>query len=244
MRHVRTSTLLATLAIAASTLAAPSASALLEPLAHNQTPRLLVSQEVHAAPDPLCPLVTPSPAPSPGPTVTSGGCRIHFSGTHIQFWTHELGMEGMIWDCNIEFDMRLDGSGEGYMTHQEFTDASVGSCTATACGQPSPIDEGRAWSVFMREAEPAPTERLTFVICIKSSGGGVGDQHCEYTLDFSQPTPHRYRFTGGNTRAHSGGDPFCEEIGGPVELGIFETEAVSGVTGEGQAEQLPEIRHS
>jgi hypothetical protein len=235
MRPVRKSMLLALLVMAASALAAPAAFALPEPLAHDQTPRLLVAQEVHGAPDQACALVSPSPAPSPAPTVTSGGCRIHIAAADVEFWVNVGGMQGRVWTCDIEADMRMDASGEGYLSHPELS-----QCTATACGQTVPTDEGRAWSFYIREAEPAPTERITFVICLQDPNHGIGPVHCEYSVEFTEPAPHRYRFSSTGS-PQTGSGPYCFP---GIGASFFEAEAVLGVTGEGQAEQLLEVRHS
>ena len=245
MRIARTLTLLAMLAIAASALAAPSAFAQTEPLAHNQTPLLSIQQEVHGAADANCPLVTPSPAPSPGPLVTAGGCRIHVSAPIVELWAHLSpgGSEVLVSTCNLEFDMRLDATGEGYMAHQELTASAQGQCTRRACGQVTPpTSEGRAWSVFLRETEPAPTERLTFLSCIEALDG-TGASHCEFTVTGTEPTPHAYRFTVADASGHGTSFPHCE-WGSQSTPGVFGTEAVLGTTGEAQAEQRIEIRHN
>lgn len=238
MWTLRKLTLPAALAIAASTLTTPSGFAQNEPLPHNQTPRLIVGQEVHAAADQPCPLVTPSPAPSPGPTFTTGGCRIHVTATDAQFMIRTSLGTLPYWECDIEFDMRLDSSGEGYLSHQEFI--SDGSCGAQACRPNPPTAEDRAWSVFLREAEPAPTERITFLLCIDHPFRDDGIMHCEYTLPVSQTTTHRYMFQAFLSQAHgaSNYDGFC------TLNGMFQTESAPGVTGEGQAEQQVEIRHT
>ena len=67
MRTARKLTLLAMLAIAATALTAPTTFAQVEPELHNQTPRIIVQQEVHAATDVACPTVTPTPPPAVSP---------------------------------------------------------------------------------------------------------------------------------------------------------------------------------
>jgi hypothetical protein len=238
MQRIRTLTLLAMLAIAASALATPSAFAQNEPLPHNQTPRLIVNQEVHAAADTFCPLVTPSPAPVPGPTTTGGGCRIHVTGSDIEFWgATPGGAEPLYWQCDMEFVMRLDAAAEGYMSHLELTPGSLGQCTLKPCRNPAlPASEDRAWSVSLRDAEASP-EAITFLICIVYQDQPL---HCEHTLPFVRTGQHRYAFNAPFVTSPHGGSSIL-----PCRLrGAFSIETVSEVTGEAEAEQLPEIRHS
>jgi hypothetical protein len=245
MRIARKLTLLAMLAIAATALAAPSAFAQTEPLAHNQTPLLIVQQEVHGAADAACPLVTPSPPPNPGPLVTAGGCRSHISAPNVELFAHLSagGTEVLLNTCNIEMDVRIDAAGEGYLSHQEFTQGTAGTCTRRACGQTAPpTSEGRAYSFFMRETEPAPTERVTVLLCFENLDG-TNPSHCEVTLPVTEPTPHAYTFTMADTSGHGAVFPHCE-FGSVASPDVFQTEGALGTTGEGQAEQELEIRHN
>jgi hypothetical protein len=241
MRIARKLMLLAMLAVAAAAVAAPSAFAQNEPLAHNQTPRLIVAQEVHAATDVPCPAVTPSPAPNPTPLVTAGGCRFHVVGTAITFAVHDAaGNEILVFTCNWEFDVRVDSAGEGYISHQEFTQGAAGTCTRRACGQVTPpTSEGRAFSFFMQETEPAPRERAVVLFCTEPIGA-AGASHCEVTIPLTQPALHRYTFTANDASGHppAVGIPRCELNG------TFNQEAALGTTGENQAEQNVEIRHT
>jgi hypothetical protein len=246
MRIARKLTLLAMLAIAATALAAPSAFAQTEPLAHNQTPLLIVQQEVHGAVDANCPLVTPSPPPNPGPLVTAGGCRTHASAPNVQLFAHLSagGTEVLVSTCNVEFDIRIDAAGEGYLSHQEFTQGTAGTCTQKVCGQVTPpTSEGRAYSFFMRETEPAPTERATALFCTEPLDGSSPPAHCEVTVPVTEPTPHAYRFTAADVSGHGAIFPHCE-LGSAASPAQFNTEAVLGTTGEAQAEQELEIRHN
>jgi hypothetical protein len=245
MRIARKLTLLAILAIAATALAAPSAFAQTEPLAHNQTPLLIVQQEVHGAADANCPLVTPSPPPNPGPLVTAGGCRTHVSAPNVEIIAHVSsgGPEVIINVCNMEMDLRVDAAGEGYLSHQEFTQGTTGTCTRKACGQPAPpTGEGRAYSLFLREVEPAPTERLTMLFCVELLDG-TNASHCEVTVPVTEPTPHAYAFPVADASGHGAIFPHCE-FGNAASPDVFATEAALGTTGEGQAEQEIEIRHN
>jgi hypothetical protein len=238
-------TLLAMLAIAATALAAPSAFAQVEPLAHNQTPLLIVQQEVHGAVDANCPLVTPSPPPVPGPLVTAGGCRSHASAPNVELFAHLSagGTEVLISTCDVEFDIRIDAAGEGYLSHQEFTQGTAGVCTRRPCGQTAPpTSEGRAYSFFLRETEPAPTERGTVLFCTEAIDG-TGASHCEITVPVTEPTPHAYRFTAADASGHGAIFPHCE-LGSAASPDLFNTEAALGTTGEAQAEQELEIRHN
>lgn len=245
MRSARRLTLLAVLAIAATGLAAPSALAQTEPLGHNQASRLIAQQEIHNTNDPNCPLVSPSPPATPPtlpPLTASGGCRAHVtSGNSDVVWSTHVtsgGVEVVAFSCRVEFDIRLDVAGEGYVTHQEFTGGA--SCTRKACGQiVSPDHEGQIWSVFTFEAETAPKERMTLLFCTEAIDGS-GDSHCEVTFPLSQPTTHRHRFTATDASGHGGplAFPKCEWDA------VLDVEETLGTSGEGLAEQHIELRHT
>lgn len=245
MRIARKLTLRAMLAIAATALTAPSALAQTEPLAHNQTPLLIAQQEISGANDMVCPAVTPSPVPTPGPLVTGGGCRVHFSsdGSEVGFRSHLSagGVEAFVAACNMEFDMRIDAAGEGYLSHQELTNGTSSTCEIKPCGQVTPpTSEGRAWSFYLREREPAPRETLIMLFCFEPENGGA-PSHCEVTLIwevFSVTTAHRYRFGGGDVSGHGAAFPHCEIFG------QLNSETALETTGELQAEQRLEVRHN
>lgn len=224
--------------VAAVTLAAPLASAQTEPEAHNQSPRLAVREEVHAANDVVCTPVTPSPPPVPGPTVTNGGCRLHVSGLGITLVSHLSagGAEVQVSDCNYEFDVRIDPAGEGYLAHQELTGAGA-VCTRKPCGQLTPpTSEGRAWSFFLFETEPVPRERAVILFCHEPTAGGAAS-HCEVTIPLEEVSNHRFRLTAADAPGHGATFPRCELDG------IFNVESVPAVNGELQSEQNVEIQH-
>jgi hypothetical protein len=242
MRFTRKLMLLAMLALAATALAAPSAFAQdVEPELHNQTPRLIVQQEIHAANDVNCPAVTPSPPPNPAPTLTAGGCRLHVASAGVVApIQHDAAGNEMIVGvavCTMEFDLRIDSAGEGYLSHQEFT-GPIGQCNTKPCGQVTPpTSEGRAFSFHARETEPAPREVATLLFCFEPLPSGT-PSHCEITVPFSQTATHRYSFTASDTPSHSAATPRCELTG------TFVTEAGGPLSGEGQARQNVEIRHT
>lgn len=243
MRITRKLALLIVLVTAAAAFAASPAVAQTEPLAHNQTPMVIAQQEVHGATDLNCATVTPSPPPVPSPTDTAGGCRVHVaSNGPVAFQIHLSagGTEAVISNCAIEFDMRIDAAGEGYMSHQELTGPE---CHMRACAQATPpTDEGRAWSFFMREVEPAPSEKVTMLLCTEPTDM-AGPRHCEVALPLTEPTPHNYRFTADNASGHGTSFPHCELGTALFPFTQFETEALLQTTGEGQTEQRIEIRH-
>jgi hypothetical protein len=247
MRIARKLTLLAMLALAATALAAPSAFAQSEPLVHNQNPQIIVQGEVHGNTDTNCTAVLPSPAPNPSPPSASGGCVTHASATSVQLWAHLSagGTEVLVSNCDVEFELRVDSAGEGYVTHQEFTAPTQGggsSCQRRACGQVTPpTSEGRAWSFYMRESEPAPTERATLLFCTEPLGGGAAS-HCELTVPISEPTAHNYEFVVNDVSGHGTIFPHCE-VASAAQPTTFRTEAALGVTGEGATEQRLEVRH-
>ncbi|HYI99601.1 MAG TPA: hypothetical protein VEX36_08005 [Thermoleophilaceae bacterium] len=243
MRITRKLTLLAMLAIAASALAAPSAFAQAEPELHNQTPRMIVAQEVHAANDIACPAVTPTPPPNPGPLVTAGGCRGHYTATNVVLSAHLSagGTEVVVSTCNVEVEKRGDSAGEGYVVHQEFTPGTQGTCTRRACGQVTPpTSEGRAYTVYGQETEIAgqgPRENAVVLFCTEDLVNPVSS-HCEVTVPFTQGTTHRYIFAANDVSGHGTAFPHCELTG------TFTQEAALQTTGEGQLEQNVEIRHT
>jgi hypothetical protein len=243
MRIARKLTLLAMLAIAATALAAPSAFAQFEPELHNQTPRIIVQQEVHAGTDLACPIVTPTPPPALSPLVTAGGCRSHYSAPNVALSAHLTagGTEVVVSTCNVEFDIRLDAAGEGYIAHQEFTQGTVGTCTKRACAQPTPpTGEGRAYTVYLQETEVAgqgPREAAVALFCTENLDG-TGLAHCEVTVPLAQTATHRYQFNAADVSGHGTAFPHCELTG------LFTEEATLGTTGEGQLEQRVEIRHT
>lgn len=245
MSFARKLVLLAMAAIAVTAMAAPSAFAQNEPLAHNQTPKLEVRAEPAAT---LCPAVTPSPAPNPAPGVTGGGCRVHASGPNIVLLQHVFGAESVASTCNVEFDARLDAQAEGYLTHSELTQGTQGTCTRRPCGLGlAGTPEGRAFSAYGREVGPG-SEQVTALFCVENLDGST-DTHCEVDIPFTEPTNHRYRFltppqNPAGQPANSGGAPGHGPAGFRCELaGQFDTEAVLGTTGENQAEQQVEVNH-
>ncbi|HYJ00271.1 MAG TPA: hypothetical protein VEX36_11440 [Thermoleophilaceae bacterium] len=244
MRLARRLTSFAMFAISAMALAAPLAFAQSgEPELHNQTPRLLVAQEVHAANDVVCPAVTPTPPPNPGPLVTAGGCRGHYSAPNVVRSVHLSagGTEVVISTCNAEFDIRLDAAGEGYLAHQEFTQGTQGTCTWRACGQVTPpTSEGRAYTVYLQETEvvgQGPREGAVILFCFENIDG-TGASHCEVTVPMNQTATHRYQFNANDVSGHGVAFPHCELTG------LFTEEVTLGTTGEGQLEQRVEIRHT
>lgn len=236
MRTTRKLPLLAILALAAT---APSALAEHEPELHNQTPRVTAAQEVHAAADPACPAVVPTPPAAVSPTVTGGGCRLHLASVGAVSLTAHLsagGTEALISDCTVEFDLRLDAAAEGWLAHAEFTGAP-GVCTKRSCGAAAG-SEGRAYNFHIQEVEPpARTEQAIVLFCTENLDG-TQPSHCEFPFPMTQPSMHRYRFTATDAPGHGGVFPHCELSG------TFDTEAGGGTSGEAQLYQNVEIRHT
>lgn len=225
MRLVRKLTLLAILAIAATALMAPAASAQ-EPLVHNQMPGLQAGLEPGNQP---CPAVVQFAGGG-----TAGGCRLHITGTNIAFVGHMIGGEVINSTCNIEVVARLDASVEGFFTHAEMTDAPIGECHRRPCGFVPNGFEGRPWSFFATEVA-AGVERLTALFCVQDDLGN--QRHCEVDFGLVEPMNHRY---GLNVPA---GGATCH--GAPRELlGTWGVEVDPGQTGEMEAEQQVEINHT
>jgi hypothetical protein len=240
MRPVRKLPMAALLAIVAMALIAPSAAGQFEPLLHNQAPQLLVDNEISGQ-DPACPEdITPTPAPNPGPFVTTGGCILHVVSVQpagMNQVVHINGVPASISTCGVEFDVRIDKLGEGYATHHEFT-GSAEVCTQKPCGQPAPGGEGRAWSFFMRELGSEPRERLVILMCTEHINGMGGPRHCELTMPVSATSLHRYRLSAVDLAGHGSVSPRCELNG------TFDVETTTGTTPEGLTEQNVEIRHN
>jgi len=234
----------ALLAFTVAAVAAPFAPAQVgEPMLHNQAPRLVVAQEAHAANDVACPAVTPSPPPNPGPTITVGGCRSHYSAANVVQASHLTagGTEVVVSACDWEFDLRLDSAAEGYIAHQELTQGTQGTCTRKACGQVTPpTSEGRAWTLYLQETEVAgqgPREGVRINLCTEPIDPGTGS-HCVFNMPVSQTSTHRYGWTATDVPGEGTFFPHCELTG------TFDQEAALGTTGEGQLEQNIEIRHT
>lgn len=241
MRLARKLTLLALLAIGGAALAAPPALAQVEPELHNQTPRLIVQQEVHGAADVNCPPVTPSPPPDPSPNTTGGGCRQHYSASNVDLVGHLSagGTEVLASTCNFEFDLRLDAAGEGWINHQEMTPGTTGQCTRAPCGIVN--GEGRAWTTYLQETEVAgqgPRESVVMLTCTAPIADPTQIAHCEVTIPISQASTHRYRWTAADVSGHGAAFPHCEWTG------TFDQEAALGATCEEQMEQNIEVRHN
>jgi hypothetical protein len=225
MRLVRKLTLLAILAIAATALMAPAASAQ-EPLVHVQNPGLQAGLEPGNQP---CPAVVQFAGGG-----TAGGCRLHITGTNIAFVSHMVGgVEAINSTCNIEVTARVDASVEGFFTHAEMTNAPAGDCLRRPCGFVPGGFEGRPWSFYGQEVA-AGLEALTVLFCFEDAPGN--QVHCEIDFRLVQPVDHRY---GLNVPA---GGAQCH--GAPRELaGTWGVESDLGMTGEGELEQQIEINH-
>lgn len=240
MSFVRKLTLLATAAIVATAVAAPSALGQ-EPLAHLQSPDLQVRTEPSSI---LCPLVLPSPAPTPGPISTTGGCVVHIAAPNLVLLAHVFGIESVDMTCNFETDARLDGSAEGYLTHVELTQGTLGTCTRRPCGADfSP--EGRAWSAYGFEDPLSIGDGgiLRVLLCLWRTDNTT-NTHCEIPLSFYESSNHRYRFTTSSQQGGSGGTACHGVAGFRGELvGTFNTETFPATTQEGSQEHHIEVNH-
>jgi hypothetical protein len=241
MRLARKLVLLATMAMAAMALAAPSAFAQSEPLAHHAVPDIQVRAEPAGT---LCPAVTINATR----TVAAGGCIVHGSGPNIVLVAHVFGVESVQSTCNVEFDLRIDADGEGFLTHQELTQGTQGVCTRRPCGSLPAGTEGRPWEVSGRETGTvAPREILTALFCVEtlnSDGTHSSPTHCEVDVPMTEPTNHRYTFTtpgaptGGGAEGHGPAGFRCEVSG------VFSTEATQpSPTGEGGTRTQVEVNH-
>lgn len=226
-----------------------------EPELHHQNPELDVRAEPVGGP---CPTVTPAANTVPAPTVTTGGCRVHVSGTAITMSVHfSGGIEAYAAVCDVELDVRFDSAGEGWVIHQEFTDSVgfPGNCTRQACPQlpENPFVEAKAWALHLRETGPvAPFETGTLLFCLVSNDDphGPAQTHCEIEGLFSEteggvPTSHRYHAEAPGPGLTNGvpchvppGTPTLE-FSGEVNVEMF-----AGTNGENESEQRIEINHT
>jgi hypothetical protein len=241
MRLVRTLTQLAMPGVAVMALVAPPALADHGgEFLHNQTPRMAAAQEVHAAADVACPAVIPSPPPLIQPTSTNGGCRQHYTAPNVVLTAHLSagGSEVVVSSCAVEFDLRIDSAGEGWLSHQEFTVPPVGACTRKPCGQVTPpTSEGGAFPFYLQETEPAPREVMRMMFCLQTLDGAQ-TSYCHISFTMIELMPHRYRFDASDAQGAGGFFPRCEIDG------TFDVEAVLGTSGEGQTRQNIEVRHT
>ena len=220
------SCLLAMMAIAAVALTAPSAFAAsasqhdsrsVEPQLPHTAPELQVREETSNV---LCAAVAPAAGTVPSPTVTSGGCKAHVRGHNIRLIAHVGGgVEVQVSSCNWEFEVRIDSTGRGWLTHQEFTDGEggAGACTRHPCPQlPEPAEpaESKAWGFSLRERGMiAPRETFTFIFCFSNRDDEHGSQtHCELEVPFTETeagvaTNHRYHFNANPADPVTGGIP-------------------------------------
>jgi hypothetical protein len=240
MSFARKLALPAMAAIAMTAVVAPSALAQ-EPLAHSQSGDLQLRTEPSGA---LCPAVTPSPAPNPGPVSTTGGCVVHIAATNLVLLAHVFGIEATDMTCNFESDARLDASAEGYLTHAELTQGSLGTCTRRPCGAQFG-SEGRAWSTHGREDPLSIGDGgiLTFLFCMWETTDTT-NTHSEVSITFFESSYHRSRFTTPSSQGGTGGAACHGVAGFRGELvGTLDTETFIGTTQEASPEQQVEINH-
>ena len=187
-----------------------------------------------------CSAVSPGTPPATGTFATAGGCVLHKGGNNIVISGHLFGIESVDGTCSVEFDLRTDGSGRGYVPHQEFTQGATGTCPRKPCDQASfaaPQSEGRPWRGYAFESQTgAPEERITVLFCIEDRDADGGNRrHCNITVPFTETTNRRYTFTANDVSGS--GTPRCEVTG------TFTTEATQLISGEGQPRTQLEINH-
>jgi hypothetical protein len=233
--------LLALTAIAAMAVAAPAASAQGsedEPLFAPAVTDLSVTTELGGA----CSAVTPAIPPASGLFDTTGGCVVHGGGNNIVLSGHLWGIESTDSTCNIEFDLRVDGSGRAYLAHHEFTTAPLGTCTRKACNQErssAPHSEGRPWRAYATEnsSSGTPEETIRVLFCVVDRGTiNNNRRHCNVLVPFSETSNHRYTFVANDINAS--GNPRCELDG------YFTTESTQvSPSGENQTRTQVEVNH-
>ncbi|HYI99583.1 MAG TPA: hypothetical protein VEX36_07915 [Thermoleophilaceae bacterium] len=250
MRLARKLMLLAVMAIAAMALAAPSAFAQhgpeTEPLALPANTDLSVAAEPAGTP---CGNVFPSPPPaSTGVFGTSGGCLVHGGAANVVLSGHLFGIELVDSTCNVEFDLRVSGTATGYLTHQEFTQGTAGTCTRRPCDYPVapneepvfPQNESRPWRAFARELNVSPgNEAINVLFCVENRHSltpRANPRHCNIVVPFVETTNHRYTFTANDREGSTNSGSRCELTG------TFTTEATQLAGGESTRSQV-EINH-
>ena len=264
MGIVRKLVMLAMMAVAATALAAPSAfaasasqhdGASFEPELPHTAPELQIREETSNF---LCPAVTPAAGTVPSPHIASGGCKGHVRGNAIRFVGHlSTGAEFVVFTCDIEFEVRIDSTGQGWITHQELTDVTPLSCPRHPCPElPEPIEpaETKAWGISLREVGPvAPSATATLLLCLSQRDDEHGPQlHCELEVPFTETeagvaTNHRYHFNANPNDPVTGGIPCHSASRSSTEiLGEFNTEMVNSFGGPegGVAEHRIEINHT
>ncbi|HYI99582.1 MAG TPA: hypothetical protein VEX36_07910 [Thermoleophilaceae bacterium] len=252
MRLARKLMLLAAMATAATALAAPSAFAQhgpeTEPLALPASTDLSLASETSGA---VCGAVLPVTPPATGAFTTSGGCLFHGGGNNIVFSGHLFGIELVDFTCNWEFDLRLGGTGTGYLTHQELTQGTTGTCIRRPCNYPlttgeeplSPQGEARPWRAYIREnpAGTGPgTEAINLLFCLESRHTltpRTNVRHCNVVIPFVESPNHRYTFTANDREGSTSSNGTRCEL-----TGTFTTEATQLAGGESTRTQV-EVNH-
>jgi len=251
MRLARKLMLLAVMAIAAMALAAPSAFAQhgpeTEPLALPANTDLSVAAEPAGT---VCSNVLPATPPATGLFTTSGGCLVHGGGNNVVFCGHLFGIELVDSTCNVEFDLRVSGTGTGYLTHQELTQGTAGTCSRRPCNFPltapneepvAPQGESRPWRGYARELNVAPgNEAINVLFCVENRHTltpRTNVRHCNIVVPFVETTNHRYTFTANDREGSTASNGTRCEL-----TGTFTTEATQLAGGESPRTQV-EVNH-
>jgi hypothetical protein len=254
MRQVRKLLLLAVMAMAAMALAAPSAFAQIttetEPPAVPASTGLTITAEPAGT---ACTAVSPATPPATGNFTTSGGCVVHGGGQNIQLIGHPFGIPVIDSTCNVEFDLRTDGQGRGYLVHQEFTQGTQGTCSRRPCNQPIPAPpaeeppvtnqgEGRPWRGYARETAVDTTE-ISVLFCVEnrhSATTRTNVRHCGVNIPFVESPTHRYTFTANDVAGTTNASGIRCEVNG-----VFTTESTQvSPSGENQTRTQVEVAHT
>ena len=91
------------------------------------------------------------------PSLAAGGCPAHAEGEATLFF-HIFGIESTELTCRVEFEMRIGGNGEGYITSQTITphpnDAACDNNTMEPCSEPEhPNATEFPWHFFSEEID-------------------------------------------------------------------------------------------
>jgi len=181
MRFARKLALLATMALAALALAAPSAFG-------------QALQTTNEATGADCPSVS-----AVGHAI-SGGCVIHASSEgEITLRQHIFGIESTVSVCENEFTGRLGPNGAGFINQQTLGDH--GDCAREPCDEETGTKEKRPWPATGREQflHPGKEGVLRAVFCVETltnTSHPSGETNCTVDVPFTlfNASTHRYEF--------------------------------------------------
>jgi len=179
MRFARKLTLLATMAIAALALAAPSA--------FGQS--LEITNEATGA---HCGSLTV------GTHSVSGGCQVNAvsetmsNGDDVVLRQHIFGIESTVTECTNQFTANLNEDGEGYLTNQVLGGAA---CSREPCNEEASGGAQDPWHGTGREDDTGSWLRSVFCVTQDNQHSNI---NCTVDVPFSEVGDHNYEFGHAN----------------------------------------------